>query len=143
LPWGEKMNDCIFCKIVNGEIPCAEVYSDDKILAFLDIAPISRGHTLVIPKKHYENLWEVPVDLGNELIKVMQKVGRAVMKVTGAGGLNVVMNNYPAAGQVIPHAHWHLIPRFEGDGLFKIVQGKYDSNDEMMNLAKDIKNNVE
>jgi len=134
--------ECIFCKIVRGEIPCAEVYSDDSILAFLDIGPISKGHTLVIPKKHYNNLFDMPDDMGNHLLKVMQKVGSAIMKATGATGINVVMNNYPSAGQVIPHAHWHLIPRIEGDGLFKVKQGKYDSNDEMLTLANKIKENI-
>ncbi|WP_461832980.1 HIT family protein [Desulfothermus sp.] len=134
--------ECIFCKIVRGEIPCAEVYSDDSILAFLDIAPISKGHTLVIPKEHYDNLFDMPDEVGNHLLKVMQKVGSAIMKATGATGINVVMNNYPSAGQVIPHAHWHLIPRIEGDGLFRVKQGKYDSNDEMLTLANKIKENV-
>ncbi len=136
------MDECIFCKIVKGDIPCAQVYADEKIIAFLDIAPISKGHTLIIPKVHYENLWEVPEDLGNDILRAMQKIGNGILKATGAQGLNVVMNNFPAAGQVIPHAHWHLIPRFKGDGLFKIVQGKYDSNDEIMALADKIKNNI-
>jgi len=136
------MDECIFCKIVKGDIPCAQVYADEKIIAFLDIAPISKGHTLVIPKAHYENLWEVPGDLGNDILRAMQKIGNGILKATGAQGLNIVMNNFPAAGQVIPHAHWHLIPRFEGDGLFKIVQGKYDSNDEIMALADKIKNSI-
>ena len=136
------MDECIFCKIVKGDIPCAQVYADEKIIAFLDIAPISKGHTLIIPKVHYENLWEVPEDLGNDILRAMQKIGNGILKATGAQGLNVVMNNFPAAGQVIPHAHWHLIPCFKGDGLFKIVQGKYDSNDEIMALADKIKNNI-
>ncbi len=134
--------ECIFCKIVKGDIPCAEVYSDENILAFLDIAPISKGHTLIIPKKHYENLFDLPSVLGNDLISAMQKVGKAIMEATGATGINVVMNNYASAGQIVPHAHIHLIPRIEGDGLFKVVQGKYDSNEEMMEVAKNIKNKL-
>ncbi len=132
------MSDCIFCKIIDGEIPCAKVYEDEDILAFLDIAPISKGHTLVIPTKHYNNLFEIPEELGAKLIFAFKKVGQGIMKATGATGINVVMNNFASAGQVVPHAHWHLIPRIEGDNLFKITQGKYDSNDEMQKLADKI-----
>ncbi|GAB6162385.1 HIT family protein [Desulfothermus naphthae] len=131
--------ECIFCKIVRGEIPCAEVYSDDNILAFLDIAPISKGHTLVIPKDHYENLFDMPEELGNHFLKVMKILGLAIMKTTGATGINVVMNNYSSAGQVVPHAHWHLVPRIEGDGLFRLKQNKYDSDEDMVTLATKIK----
>lgn len=136
------MSDCIFCKIVNGEIPCAKVYEDENILAFLDIAPISKGHTLVIPKKHYNNLFEVPEDLGTAFIYALKKVGQGIMKATGATGINVVMNNFASAGQVVPHAHWHLIPRIEGDKLLRIKQGKYDSNEEMQQLAEKINNSL-
>ncbi len=136
------MSDCIFCKIVAGEIPCAQVYSTKKVLAFLDIAPISKGHTLVIPKEHYENLWEVPPALGEEILLALQKIGKAIMEATGATGINVVMNNHPSAGQVVPHAHWHLIPRIEGDGLLRVVQGQYDSQEEMKNMAEAIKRGI-
>ncbi len=132
------MNDCIFCKIVAGEIPCAQVYSTDKVLAFLDIAPISKGHTLIIPRDHYENLWTVPEELGEEILLALKLVGKAIMSATGATGINVVMNNHRSAGQVVPHAHWHLIPRIEGDGLLKVVQGKYDSEEEMKSMAEAI-----
>lgn len=134
--------ECIFCKIVRGEIPCAEVYSDNNILAFLDIAPISKGHTLVIPKDHYENLFDMPEELGNHFLKVMKILGLAIMKTTGATGINVVMNNYSSAGQVVPHAHWHLVPRIEGDGLFRLKQNKYDSDEDMVTLATKIKKNI-
>ena len=134
--------ECIFCKIVRGEIRCAEVYSDDSILAFLDIAPISKGHTLIIPKEHYENLFDMPEELGNHFLKVMKIVGSAIMKTTGATGINVVMNNYSSAGQVVPHAHWHLVPRIEGDGLFRLKQNKYDSDEDMATLASKIKENI-
>ena len=130
------MQDCIFCKIVKQEIPCAEVYADERTLAFLDIGPIARGHTLIIPKAHYLNLWEVPGELAKDLLATMQKVGRALMQTTKATGMNVVMNNYESAGQVVPHAHWHLIPRIEGDGLFPVVQQEYESREAMNELAE-------
>ncbi len=133
------MEDCIFCKIVRQEIPCAEVYADDRVLAFLDIGPIARGHTLISPKAHYLTLWEIPGELAEDLLVTMQKVGRALMETTQATGLNVVMNNFGPAGQVVPHAHWHLIPRVEGDGLFPVSQQEYESQESMHDLAKSMK----
>lgn len=109
---------CIFCKIVHGDIPCAKLYETDNFLAFLDINPFRQGHTLVMPKVHCPTAFELPPALGAELVETLQKVGRAIVLHTQAHGLNCLQNNYPAAGQVIFHAHWHLIPRHDGDGLF-------------------------
>ena len=110
-------SDCIFCKIIAGEIPCAKIYETDDVLAFLDIAPVNRGHALVIPKKHQENIFSLDPELGKELIMAMKKVGHALLEETQADGLNIGMNNFEAAGQLVFHAHWHLIPRFKDDGL--------------------------
>ncbi|BAH73719.1 HIT family protein [Solidesulfovibrio magneticus] len=109
--------DCIFCKIVKGEIPCAKLYEDELTLAFLDIAPVAPGHALVIPKAHHPDLFALPVELGAALLAAQQRVGRAVMAAMGATGLNVQQNNAQSAGQMVFHAHYHLIPRREGDGL--------------------------
>ena len=133
------MQECIFCRIVQGELPSERVYETEKVLAFLDIAPIAFGHVLVIPKQHFETLWDVPDELTPELNQACQRVGRAVLSATQAAGLNVVMNNYAAAGQVVPHAHWHLIPRNEGDRLLHVVQGEYDSNHSMQKMAEGIR----
>ncbi|MFO7803524.1 MAG: HIT family protein [Desulfovermiculus sp.] len=133
------MPDCIFCRIVQGELPSEQVYQTENVLAFLDIAPIATGHVLVVPKEHYETLWDVPDELTPELSQVWRRVGRAVLTATQAAGLNVVMNNYAAAGQVVPHAHWHLIPRNDGDRLLHVVQGEYDSNQRMQEMAEDIR----
>ncbi len=134
--------DCIFCRIVKGEIPCAQVYATDDILAFLDIGPVNKGHALVIPKRHYENLFELPPELGAELVTAMRIVGKAVMDAVGAAGLNVGMNNFEAAGQLVPHAHFHLIPRFTGDGLTLWPSGTYESMDEMATLAEAIRTKI-
>ena len=109
------MNDnCLFCKIAAGAIPSAKVYEDDKVLAFLDIAPVEKGHTLVISKRlHSEALIETPDDVLAELFAAARKVGAAMMKA-GFGGFNVVQNNYPDGGQAIPHIHLHVIPREKG-----------------------------
>jgi len=129
------MEDCIFCKIVKGEIPCAKVLETENLLAFLDIAPINKGHTLLIPKEHYPNLLELPANLGQELIEAMQKISNSLISVLKAEGINLGMNNFAPAGQVVFHAHFHLIPRYQGDGLKLWPQSKYDSNQEMAEIA--------
>ena len=107
-------DNCLFCKIASGTIPSAKVYEDDGVLAFLDIAPVEKGHTLVISKRaHSEALIETPDAIAGELLAVARKVGAAMMKV-GFGGFNVVQNNYPDGGQAIPHIHFHVIPRQKG-----------------------------
>lgn len=135
-------HDCIFCRIVKGEIPCAKTYETDAILSFLDIGPVNKGHALIIPKRHYANLFELPPEIGAELATAMRIVGKAVMDATGAEGLNVGMNNFEAAGQLVPHAHFHLIPRFTGDGLALWPPGKYESMDEMATLAEAIRTKI-
>jgi histidine triad (HIT) family protein len=128
------MENCIFCKIVAGEIPCARIVETDEVLAFLDIAPISPGHTLIIPVEHYETLWDLPEDIAMTLTRAIRKISKAVMTATKADGLNIGMNNLRAAGQLVPHAHFHLIPRFAGDGLDH-WPGKAYKNVEEMNLV--------
>jgi histidine triad (HIT) family protein len=132
-------SDCIFCRIAAGEIPCAKLYESETILAFLDIAPVRKGHALVVVKAHYPDLWSLPADLGGDLLAAMQAVGRAVVEATGAEGLNVGMNNRAAAGQVVPHAHFHLIPRNAGDGLALWPQSSYAGQEEMVRLAEAIR----
>lgn len=127
--------DCIFCRIVRGEIPCAKVYEDDAVLAFLDLGPIRPGHTLVIPKGHYANVLEMPVEQAPALLQALQKVGRAVMTATGATGFNVFQNNFPASGQAVFHVHWHVIPRVENDGLALWPQGSYPDQEVMRSTA--------
>ncbi|EHJ48390.1 histidine triad (HIT) protein [Solidesulfovibrio carbinoliphilus subsp. oakridgensis] len=109
--------DCLFCKIVKGAIPCAKVYETEAVLAFLDINPVTPGHTLVIPKAHHPTLFDLPEEVGCRLFAALPPLGRAILEATGATGLNVQMNNRESAGQVIFHAHLHLIPRRAGDGL--------------------------
>jgi len=111
------IQDCIFCMIIKGEIPCSRIYEDKEFLAFLDIKPISKGHTLVIPKAHCKNLLDFPRSVETDLLEFIKKVAAAVVKATNADGFNLGMNNGKAAGQVIHHAHFHIIPRFNNDGL--------------------------
>jgi len=111
------MADCVFCKIVAGEIPCTRVFEDETCLAFMDIGPLAPGHTLLIPKKHYEFLGEMPAEEVAHLAGHLPALARAVQEAMGADGLNVLQNNGQVSGQVVPHVHFHLIPRVPGDGL--------------------------
>lgn len=111
------MEDCIFCKIVKGEIPAAKVYEDGNVLSFLDIMPSNKGHCLVVPKKHYEALLDIPDEDLSGVIKAVKKVAKALSLSMGNGAYNIVMNNGKEAGQLVQHAHIHIIPRFKGDRL--------------------------
>ena len=133
-----KDPDCIFCKILAGDIPCAKVYESETCLAFLDIAPVNAGHTLVLTKGHYPTLMDIPAELGVDLMAALSDVGKAVMEATGADGLNLIQNNHEAAGQLVHHAHFHLIPRHSDDGLKLWPQSGYDSPEEMTRLAETI-----
>lgn len=130
--------NCLFCKIIAGSIPCARVYEDDNILAFLDINPIAKGHTLVVPKGHYPTLLECPASEGEALLNAMRQVAAAVRTQCGAGGFNCIQNNFAPAGQMVFHSHWHIIPRFENDGLADWPGKPYSSNEEMQELARAI-----
>ncbi|NCO79705.1 HIT family protein, partial [Candidatus Falkowbacteria bacterium] len=107
--------DCIFCKIAAGELPSFKVYEDEDTLAFLDIRPANYGHTLVIPKKHLVNLEEVDEKVLCQVMGTVKKVGRAIKAGLGAAGYNVMENNDPVAGQIVPHLHFHVVPRKEND----------------------------
>jgi histidine triad (HIT) family protein len=109
------MNDCVFCKIVRGEIPCYKVYEDSNCLAFLDINPASRGHVLVVPKKHFKSFIYMSEKEYIEFMKSFQHIGKGMAKYSE--DFNVVQNNGKEAGQVVEHLHFHIIPRRAGDGL--------------------------
>jgi len=133
----EIMEDCIFCKIVKKEIPASVVYEDADTLAFLDIAPVNVGHSLVIPKKHYVNIYETPEETLIEMMKAVKKLSHAIKNGLSADGINVTMNNDPAAGQVVFHSHIHIIPRVANDG-FGLWHGKkpYQEGEKEVVLKK-------
>jgi len=112
-----RVNECIFCRIVAGEIPCHVVYEDEDVLAFLDVNPLSLGHTLLIPKGHYAQLDEMPDELGAKLGAVLPALCRSIRASVNCKGLNVLQNNGRVAGQVVDHVHFHLIPRYQDAGL--------------------------
>lgn len=125
------MTECIFCKIIAGEIPCSKLYEDEHIFAFLDIAPVTPGHTLVVPKHHCRNLFDIPEQILQDCALAIKKIGTAVKIGMRAEGLNVGMNNEGVAGQVVFHAHFHLIPRYPDDGLRHWLNGKYKEGEEV------------
>ncbi len=135
------MSTCIFCKIIAGEIPSYKVYEDENVLAFLDITPVNAGHTLVVPKTHYENLLDLPEDLAQKLIAVIKKIAPAILKGASAEGFNLGLNNGSVAGQLVPHFHWHIMPRFANDN-FELWRGrKYEAGEAEEVLMK-IKENL-
>jgi len=132
--------NCVFCKIVAGELACSRVYEDANVLAFMDIGPVVKGHTLVIPKRHYNPITETPVEVLQELIAVVQRIARAQMVGLRADGVNVSQANGRTAGQVVPHIHFHVIPRFATDGHhWNWIPKEYGSPSEMESFAARIR----
>jgi len=130
----------IFEKIINREIPATIVYEDENTLAFMDIGPVIKGHTLVIPKTCYDSVAKTPDNVLAKLMRVCKRIAAAQIKGLGADGVNIIQNNGKVAGQVVPHIHFHVIPRFEGDGQqWNWAAKKYDSAAEMEKLAAKIR----
>ena len=132
----------VFCKIIDGEIPCHKLYEDDDVLAFLDISQVTKGHALVISKKHFDNFLSTPQEIMHKVMDVAQRIGQVDIKLLGAKGVNILSNCYPAAGQSVMHFHVHVIPRYgKGEG-FEISM---KDNSEGLNLpaiAGTIKDNL-
>lgn len=128
----------IFSKILAGEIPASKVYEDNNTLAFLDINPVNKGHTLVIPKNYSRNLLDINDNDLSKLILVVKKIAIAVKNALNADGINILMNNESASGQQVFHTHFHIIPRFTNDKVAKYKQKKYDDNDDIKNTQEKI-----
>ncbi|KSW12051.1 diadenosine tetraphosphate hydrolase [Pyrodictium occultum] len=135
--------DCVFCKIIRGELPSAKVYEDENVVAFLDIYPINPGHTLVVPKRHVERLEQLSDEEAAALIRVVKKLAPRIVEAVGAQGYNVVANNGRAAGQVIFHVHFHIVPRFEGDGCQMDCSRSKPSMEELREIGEKIKRHLE
>ena len=132
-----KKDDCIFCKIAAGEISSATVYEDDDFRAILDLGPAAKGHTLVIPKSHSDNLLSVEPDTAAKALKVISKTANAIKEALGCDGINVVQNNGEAAGQTVMHLHFHIIPRYKNDSVNIGWQPMKPSNEELADLIKE------
>ena len=132
------MDECIFCKLINGEIPANKIYEDDSVMAFLDIAPVNKGHTLIIPKQHHEDIFDIPEELLTHISSTAKKLTPAIIKGVKAEGVNLTQNNKKAAGQVVFHYHLHIVPRFSDDGL-ELWPGNSYTDGEAEELAEKIK----
>ncbi len=130
---------CIFCKIINNEIPSKKVYEDDDVVAILDISQAGYGHTLVMPKKHYENILEIPDNEYSKVMSAVKKLSEKINKNVKPDGINVINNTNEAAGQTVMHYHVHIIPRFKDDDIRFITpdhQNKYDLDEVLKKVCE-------
>ena len=131
--------DCIFCAIVAGEIPAAKVYEDEDVFAFMDIAPANPGHTLVIPKQHYRNIFDMPPEIGSKIMQAAIPIANAIRTALNPDGLNLFQSNEAAGFQTVFHFHLHLIPRWEDDPLRLPWRPSEGNMDEISNIATKIR----
>lgn len=137
-------DDCIFCKIIAGELPSTKVYEDDHSIAFMDIGPVAKGHTLVIPKTHHDPLMETPDAVLHRLIVLSRRIAAAQVKGLGATAVNLTQANGALAGQQVPHIHFHVIPRRPDDSPAKNwLPGAYATQEEMETCASQIRSAIE
>lgn len=140
------MSDCIFCKIINGEIPSSKVFENNHVLAFLDISQVTKGHTLVIPKVHQENIYELTPHVAKQVYEVIPQIANAIKEAYNPIGLNLLNNNGEDAGQSVFHYHVHIIPRYgTGDGfgaVWKSHQSEY-TPEKLIEIASTISEKIE
>lgn len=137
------MTDCLFCKIINGDIPSVKIYEDEHCYAFMDIMPLTKGHTLLIPKTHVENVFELTEDIAKNLFAAAPKVANAIKAAFNPIGLNIVNNNGAAAGQSVFHYHLHFIPRYDDtDGLAIGWNTKQVTSEQLNEAAEAIKTHL-
>jgi histidine triad (HIT) family protein len=130
---------CIFCKIARKQVPASIIYEDETVMAFLDIQPLNEGHTLVIPKKHYVDIFDIPEDQLSKVYKVAKQVSAAIKKAANSDGISIIQQNGKAAGQDIFHFHVHAVPRFEGQKLPSFSTLKEVERAKLNDTAKKIK----
>ena len=134
------MSDCLFCKIIDGSIPSIKIYEDDHVYAFTDISPVAKGHTLLIPKQHCQDLFEMPEEVARNLYAAAPKIANAIKAAFQPIGLNTINNNGAAAGQTVFHYHLHFIPRYdEKEGVGLIWPTQAYSSEQLVEVAESIK----
>jgi histidine triad (HIT) family protein len=133
------MNNCIYCKILKGELPTIKVYEDDDFIVIQSLNQVSIGHSLIIPKKHSKNILEMDSKLGCKLLQLIQKIGNACMTGLGAKGFNIGVNTNSVAGQAIMHTHIHIMPRYEKDSLLMWKEKNVSEEDRLIFAEKIIK----
>ena len=134
--------DCIFCRIANGEIPSNTVYENSDFKVILDVAPAAKGHCLILPKEHFKNIFDIDADTAAKLFSLATEVARALRQELHCDGLNIVQNNGAAAGQTVDHVHLHLIPRFEDDDVSIGWNPKQSDSQELAQLAKALRKRI-
>ncbi len=132
-------DNCIFCKIANGDIPSRTLWEDEQFRVILDVGPATRGHALILPKDHYANLYELPEEEAAAAMKLAKKMGTQIVEKLHADGLNLVQNNGETAGQTVKHFHLHLIPRYENDGQHILWNPGKVSDEELDEICSTIK----
>ena len=143
---GIDVSDCIFCKIIAGELPCAKVYENEHVIAFLDLSQVTKGHTLVIPKIHKKDVFELTPEIAGHLFEAVPKIANALNTAFEPIGMNLLNNNGEFAGQSVFHFHLHLIPRYgKGDGfgaVWKSHQADYSSED-LQTISSEISSHIQ
>lgn len=137
-----KKDDCIFCKIANGEIPSTTLYEDEMFRVILDLGPASRGHGLILPKEHFDNLYELDDEYASKVMLLARRMAKAMTRGLGADGFNLVQNNGKEAGQTVFHFHMHLIPRYKGGNEMLQWRPGEVSQEEMAQIARQVKENL-
>lgn len=135
------MSECIFCKIIDGSIPSAKIYEDEHVYAFMDIMPLTKGHTLIIPKNHKENVYDLSEDEASNLFKVVPKIASALKESFGPVGMNLLNNNGAPAGQSVFHFHLHFIPRYDQTDGYRptwMTKEKTFTPEIIQNLAQEL-----
>lgn len=133
-----KSENCIFCKIANGEIPSATVYEDDRFRAILDMGPASKGHTLILPKAHFKDVCDLDEEYASRVLKLGGKIGAAMKRSLGCSGFNLVQNNGESAGQTVFHFHMHIIPRYDGEAPIVTWNPGSEEPEKLQETAKRI-----
>ncbi len=136
-------DNCIFCKIANGEIPSKTIYEDDEFRVILDLGPATKGHALIIPKDHYKNIYEIPDVVAGKVLKIAKKMAIQISESLECGGFNIVQNNGEVAGQTVFHFHMHLIPRYTDDNQQIGWKDIKISQEELENIKDKILGNVD
>lgn len=137
-----KSDTCIFCKIANGEIPSTTVYEDAEFRAILDLGPAAEGHTLILPKEHFDDVTELSGDLAAKVVPLAAKIGKAMKSGLGCAGFNLVQNNGAAAGQTVMHFHMHVIPRYEDGSVIASWTPGETTPEAMKETAEKIKSEL-
>ena len=132
----KRDENCIFCKIANGDIPSRTIYEDDDFRVIMDLAPATKGHSLILPKEHYKNIYELADGTAAKVFPLAKKMAALMTEKLGADGFNIMQNNNEVAGQTVFHFHMHLIPRYNGDGQTLVMKPQTMTDEEMEDIRK-------